>query len=274
MKFKKIEDEPLALLEHIDLLQRLGLSYHFENEIKSALKGIYESTNKLYDDKWKRDNLYATALEFRLLRQHGFWVPQGTYIHITHISIYILPNQIRTDINRLEEYIVSLFISQLCVCVYIRLTRVLISDVFNAFKDHETGNFRASTSDDISGLLSLYEASFHSVQGETILEEARDFSTRCLEKYLKKNEDKDNELALLVSHALDTPLHWKVRRLEARWFIDVYGKRLDKNTSLHKLAILDFNVVQSKHLEDLKDVSRYVRTSRALEHYYHITKAP
>ena len=78
MKFKKIEDEPLALLEHIDLLQRLGLSYHFENEIKIALKGIYESSNKLCDDKWKRDNLYATALEFRLLRQHGFWVPQGT----------------------------------------------------------------------------------------------------------------------------------------------------------------------------------------------------
>ena len=77
---KKTEDEPLALLEHIDALQRLGISYHFENEIKSALKRIYESTNKLCDDKWKRDNLYATSLEFRLLRQHGFWLPQGTTI--------------------------------------------------------------------------------------------------------------------------------------------------------------------------------------------------
>ena len=94
------------------------------------------------------------------------------------------------------------------------------------------------------------------------MEEARDFCSRSVEKYLNKKEkveDNDHELALLVSHALDTPLHWKVPRLEARWFIDVYAKRKDKNPSLHKLAVLDFNVVQSKHQEELKEVSRYVR---------------
>lgn len=136
----------------------------------------------------------------------------------------------------------------------------MITDVFYAFKDQETGSFRDGMGSDISGLLSLYEASFHSIRGETVLDEARDFATRCLEKYLEidnnKNNDDDNELALLVSHALDTPLHWKVPRLEARWFIDVYGKRVHKNTSLHKFAILDFNVVQSKYQEDLKDTSR------------------
>ena len=132
----------------------------------------------------------------------------------------------------------------------------MISDVFNAFKENETANFRASVSDDIPGLLSLYEASFHSVKGEIIMDEARDFCSTSLEK--ERVEDND-ELALLVSHALDTPLHWKVPRLEARWFIDVYAKRKEKNPSFHKLAVLDFNVVQSKHQEELKEVSRYVR---------------
>lgn len=55
----------LEQLEIIDNLQRLGLSYHFEDEIYSIL-------NNLSDKGSKRDHLYAKALEFRLLRQHGF----------------------------------------------------------------------------------------------------------------------------------------------------------------------------------------------------------
>lgn len=67
---KRLKDDPLAQLEHIDILQRLGLSYHFEEEIKSMLEEICKN-------KSKRNSLYFTALEFRLLRQHGYWVPQG-----------------------------------------------------------------------------------------------------------------------------------------------------------------------------------------------------
>lgn len=51
----------LEQLEIIDNLQRLGLSYHFEDEIYSIL-------NNLSDKGSKRDHLYAKALEFRLLR--------------------------------------------------------------------------------------------------------------------------------------------------------------------------------------------------------------
>ena len=71
----QIIDDPLKQLELIDILQRLGISYHFENEIKDVLKRTYE---KRYEgDDWKKNNLYATSLEFRLLRQHGFKVSQG-----------------------------------------------------------------------------------------------------------------------------------------------------------------------------------------------------
>ncbi|PKH69509.1 hypothetical protein CRG98_050124 [Punica granatum] len=40
-------------------------------------------------------------------------------------------------------------------------------DVFRKFID-ETGNFRATLTDDVKGLLSLYEASFHGFKGEDI----------------------------------------------------------------------------------------------------------
>lgn len=69
--------EPLDQLEFIDHLQRLGVAYHFFDEIERALKKIHsDDTN---NDKWER-NLHATALRFRLLREHGYDVSQGNNI--------------------------------------------------------------------------------------------------------------------------------------------------------------------------------------------------
>ncbi|KAI9186018.1 hypothetical protein LWI28_013050 [Acer negundo] len=49
--------EPLDQLELIDTLQRLGLAYHFETEIKKTLQNVYNSS----DDRWKNENLHATT---------------------------------------------------------------------------------------------------------------------------------------------------------------------------------------------------------------------
>lgn len=73
--------DSLEQLELIDILQRLGISYHFETEIKDILERIY---SKVYEDDWKKNNLYATSLEFRLLREHHFDISEGTgefFIH-------------------------------------------------------------------------------------------------------------------------------------------------------------------------------------------------
>lgn len=120
----------------------------------------------------------------------------------------------------------------------------------------------ASMGDDTMEILSLYEASFLMTEGESILEEARDFTIKRLEEYIEKNElDQNDHLSLLVTHALELPLHWRMLRLETRWFIDVYERKKDMNSSLLELAKLDFNIVQSTHQEDLKYVSRYVATT-------------
>lgn len=67
----------LEQLELVDILQRLGIYYHFEEEIDTVLKQIYVNYNKR---DHHNEELYATALEFRLLRQHGYHLPQGISI--------------------------------------------------------------------------------------------------------------------------------------------------------------------------------------------------
>lgn len=71
MMLCKVEDE-LDQLEIIDVLQRLGVDHHYDNEIRNFLDNIH-STNTLNVEK----NLYAMALKFRLLRQYGYNISSG-----------------------------------------------------------------------------------------------------------------------------------------------------------------------------------------------------
>ncbi|KAK7245201.1 hypothetical protein RIF29_40036 [Crotalaria pallida] len=194
----KVENH-LDQLEMIDVLQRLGVDYHFKNEIMNILDNIYNM-----DTSKRKKDLHATALEFRLLRQHGY------------------------DIS---------------------------TDVFIRFQD-EAGSFKKDQFVDAEGMLSLYEASFHSWEDETILDEARDFTLEFLNESLTKNKC-NHYLSLLISHALELPLHWRISRLEAHWFINVYGGKENMNPAILQLAILDFNIGQAIYQEELKYTSRW-----------------
>ncbi|CAL5435377.1 unnamed protein product [Camellia sinensis] len=133
-------------------------------------------------------------------------------------------------------------------------------EVFNSFRD-KFGNFKKSLCEDTKGLLSLYEASYLLMEDESILEEARDFTAKHLKEWLKK-ERIDPNLGMLVSHSLELPLHWAMPRMEARWFIDAYERRLDMNAKLLEFAKLDFNMLQAIHQEDLKHAPRWSMGTR------------
>ncbi|XP_027911836.1 (-)-germacrene D synthase-like [Vigna unguiculata] len=66
-------------LNFIDSVQRLGVSYHFEHEIDSALCRIYEISTKDNNIIAHNDDLYHTALLFRLLRQHGYRISPSVF---------------------------------------------------------------------------------------------------------------------------------------------------------------------------------------------------
>ncbi|GAY63370.1 hypothetical protein CUMW_224980 [Citrus unshiu] len=200
---KVVDLDPLHQLELIDNLHRLGVSYHFEDEIKRTLDRIHnKNTNK---------SLYARALKFRILRQYGYNTP--------------------------------------------------VKETFSRFMD-EKGSFKLSShSDDCKGMLALYEAAYLLVEEESsIFRDAIRFTTAYLKEWVVKHDiDKNDDeyLCTLVKHALELPLHWRMRRLEARWFIDVYESGPDMNPILLDLAKLDFNIVQAVHQEDIKYASRW-----------------
>jgi hypothetical protein len=54
----------------IDAMQRLNIDYHFEEEIEAFLTRYAYGWNHHCD-------LHETALQFRLLRQQGHFVPTG-----------------------------------------------------------------------------------------------------------------------------------------------------------------------------------------------------
>nr|QEV81842.1 terpene synthase 3 [Prunella vulgaris] len=55
------------LIALVDKLERLGLAFHFEEEIQHKLQQVYDAQEQDHD-------LFTTALRFRLLRQHQYHV--------------------------------------------------------------------------------------------------------------------------------------------------------------------------------------------------------
>ncbi|KAF5182011.1 Isoprene synthase protein [Thalictrum thalictroides] len=64
----KAKGTDLELLELVDDIQRLGMGYIFEGEIRAALDSIKDVNIE--------ETLHETALRFRLFRQHGFKISQ------------------------------------------------------------------------------------------------------------------------------------------------------------------------------------------------------
>ncbi|ERN03389.1 (3S,6E)-nerolidol synthase 1 isoform X1 [Amborella trichopoda] len=129
------------------------------------------------------------------------------------------------------------------------------ADVFNKFKD-ESGNFNSCLSKDVIGILSLYEASHLGIQGEEYMDEALAFSL----KHLKASGSRlEPELAKTVKHALELPMHFRMPRLESMYYIKVSERDLGRNQDLLEFAVMDFNMVQAMHKQELKEVTRWWR---------------
>ncbi|EOA16290.1 hypothetical protein CARUB_v10004436mg [Capsella rubella] len=198
-KLGEIDQSSIEQLEMIDSLQRLGISYHYKQEIHDILKNIHDQRGEIERD--------ATSLEFFLLRQHGFDVSQ---------------------------------------------------DDFDVFKSE----IRETLGSDIKGFLSLYEASYFSTDSDFKLKEARLYASERLSEFVAENSKisfREDEAYMLemVKRALETPYHWSIRRLEARWYINVYEKKHDMNPLLLQFAALDFNMLQANHQEELKLISSW-----------------
>ncbi|KAK9031350.1 hypothetical protein V6N11_032733 [Hibiscus sabdariffa] len=178
--------EELAKLELIDIIRKLGLGDLFAEETQKALQAVVSSEKK---NKNGEEDLYVTALRFKLLRLHGY------------------------------------------------------EDAFSVTKSNE-----------IKGLLELYEASYLAFQGENILDEAKTFSREALRKIYSTL---DTDIAKEVGHALELSSHWRVQWFDVKWRITVYENRKNIDKRLLELAKLNFNTVQATLQKDLREISRW-----------------
>nr|QBM78973.1 beta-cadinene synthase [Petunia x hybrida] len=65
----------------IDAIQRLGVAYHFDNEIEESIQHIFDASQQNEKDD---DNLYVVALRFRLLRQQGHYMSSDVFKQFTN----------------------------------------------------------------------------------------------------------------------------------------------------------------------------------------------
>ncbi|KAG2684190.1 hypothetical protein I3760_10G065400 [Carya illinoinensis] len=131
-----------------------------------------------------------------------------------------------------------LYVTALCFKLLRQHGYDVSQDMFSGFMDEKTGTFRKSKHEDIKGMLELLEASHLALEGEDILDEAREFSTTALEEAIPNLDD---HRAKQVAHALELPSHRRVQWFDVKWHINV--KERDGNTKaiLLELSKLNFN---------------------------------
>ncbi|XP_077213022.1 putative terpene synthase 2 isoform X2 [Tasmannia lanceolata] len=127
------------------------------------------------------------------------------------------------------------------------------SDVFLKFMDDE-GNFNVILASDALGMLNLYEAAHLSTQGEIVLDNALAFTAKHLQSMIPHLSP---TLARHVEKSLELPLQKSLPRPNARQYITLYQEQSTKNEVLLELAKLDFNLLQSIHQRELRDISRW-----------------
>nr|UIO87237.1 terpenoids synthase [Blumea balsamifera] len=122
--------------------------------------------------------------------------------------------------------------------------------VFKKFMDENGMLNISSSSEDIEGLLSLYEASYLGASGEDLLSRAKEITTKNLHRISPKLDEE-------VIEGLKLPRHMRMERLESRRYIEEYGNEDDHNPVLLEFAKLDYNYVQSLLQKELLEVTRW-----------------
>ncbi|KAL8199346.1 hypothetical protein R6Q57_012914 [Mikania cordata] len=130
----------------------------------------------------------------------------------------------------------------------------LSCDVFNKFKDCNSGEFKEDITTDVRGMLSFYESSQLRIRGESVLDDAFVFTETKL-KAIKGTLK--GSLALQVKHALERPIHRGHPMVEARLYLFHFEKEISRYDSLLTLAKTHFTYLQLLQKEELKIVSMW-----------------
>ncbi|KAK9155406.1 hypothetical protein Sjap_002886 [Stephania japonica] len=254
---------PLENTKPVDQIVRRSANYH------ASIWGDYfleytSNVEAIYDSKHEVEKLEAEVKELLKTTKNDPYEQVNLINALQRLGVaYHLTTEIEEALKEIHDSTPA-FINNdhdlYATALYFRLLRQqgynVSCDVFYKFKDNDNGDFKSDLRDDVKGMLSLYEACHLRVHGEDILEEALNFTTTHLKSALMTNLGSSN-LGNQVQYALEQPLHKGMPRLETRNYISLYQEECKWSNILKKLAVLDFNVVQSFHRKELSDVSKW-----------------
>uniref|UniRef100_A0A7C9DYN4 (+)-delta-cadinene synthase n=1 Tax=Opuntia streptacantha TaxID=393608 RepID=A0A7C9DYN4_OPUST len=76
-KLLDTNNNPKERIVFIDAVERLGVAYHFAEEIETILQQFYDKY--MEHSEFYQNDLHTVSLIFRILRQHGFWVSSDVF---------------------------------------------------------------------------------------------------------------------------------------------------------------------------------------------------
>nr|WHL34566.1 terpene synthase 28_QD [Aquilegia viridiflora var. atropurpurea] len=132
------------------------------------------------------------------------------------------------------------------------------TDVFNKFVD-EDGKFAENLRDDITGMISLYQASEFAIEGDDILDHANAFVCKNIRDAIPQLvQDQAN----VVNNIMKQPYHKTLTRFKVKSYIS--SRENEQATTyydvlLQEVAKMDFNIVQTLHQRELREVSSWWR---------------
>ncbi|KAG2689681.1 hypothetical protein I3760_09G149900 [Carya illinoinensis] len=177
------------------------------------------------------DYHFQEEIEAILRRQYVRYITHGEYGHHDDLQVVAL----RFRLLRQQAYYVA-------------------PDVFNKFKDEE-GIFNKELSEDIEGLMALYEASHLNIEGEDVLDEAGKVCEQLLKAW-EKDCDNINH-ARVVGKTLGHPYHKSLASFTAKEFFDNSQGSSGRLNDLLQLAKLDFNMTQNMHQKEIAQISKW-----------------
>ncbi|XP_043720731.1 (3S,6E)-nerolidol synthase 1-like [Telopea speciosissima] len=158
------------------------------------------------------------------------------------------------------------------IALHFRLLRqagyFVLTDVFESFKDKE-GEFKQELSEDIRGLMSLFEASHLGMEGEdedTLLDQANYFSHNHLTAAKMSTTttttlELEPGLARAVGDTLKHPFHKNLARFKARhYYYDLISSTHGTYgwvSLVQKFARMDFNMLQFLYHQELLQIFKW-----------------
>ncbi|KAG4972229.1 hypothetical protein JHK82_037897 [Glycine max] len=223
---------------------------------------------------------FVMQLNKRVTEVKGLFVQEASVLQKLELADWIqklgLANYFQKDINEFLESILvyvknsninpsiehSLHVSALCFRLLRQHGYPVLPDTLSNFLD-EKGKVIRKSSYVCYGkdVVELLEASHLSLEGEKILDEAKNCAINSLKFGFSPSSININRHSNLVVekmvHALELPSHWRVQWFEVKWHVEQYKQQKNVDPILLELTKLNFNMIQAKLQIEVKDLSRW-----------------